>query len=219
MALGGLLLDDVELLIESYTENVTFLGVFQKVDAEQIPQTRPNMLALNNILGRTIRSPRRLIGISSTQGIDLGVFGKGGEHGSGLAGLQVEDELVVLAVDFGEGGDEVLGVEVFGGECDKARGAVVREEQEDVVVLGGFEDLAAALAGDCGLVALEDVEEDGRVDAGSFIVDYNTRIHVYTGVGISWLVEDLALEGVLDIISNIIIGEGNNFFWGKSIFF
>ena len=95
---------------------------------------------------------------------------------------------------------------------------MVGEEQKDVIVFGGLEDFTASFSSDCGFVSFQDVQEDGRVDTGSFVIDNNTSINVNTWVRVGGFVEDFALEGVLDVVSNIIICEGNDAFGGESIF-
>ena len=96
---------------------------------------------------------------------------------------------------------------------------MVGEEQEDIVVFGGFEDFSAAFSSDCGFVTLEDAQEESWVDAASFIVNDNACVDIDSGVGVGGFVEDFALEGIFNVVGDVIIGEGDDAFWGESVFF
>ena len=72
---------------------------------------------------------------------------------------------------------------------------------------------------DSRLVALKNVKKDFRFNCKSFIIDNNTLIDINSWVGKSGLVEYFAFERVLDIVSNIIVGEGDDLVLRETVLF
>jgi len=217
VGLGGCLQDDVELFLEGFLGGVNGFEVFQEVDRVQITQARSDGLGVDTIVGGAVSGPRAFFTIGSSGGVDLDVVSEEVfEHGARFAGFDVNDHFTVLLVvaHVLQSSNEVIGIEVFGGESNKTSGTVIREVDEDVVVLGALEDLLAL--GGSG-ISFEDGQEVGGGDISSLIVDLNTSIDVLTGLQQTGLVKDLAGEGVLLVVSDIIISHSDDVFFRNAI--
>ena len=68
-------------------------------------------------------------------------------------------------------------------------------------------------------VTFQDMKEHFRLDSQFLVIDHNTIIHVNTWISVGWFVENFSFERVLNVVSDIIISEGNNLVLGESIFF
>jgi hypothetical protein len=96
---------------------------------------------------------------------------------------------------------------------------MIRKEDENVVIFGGLKDTSTANIMDSRLVALKNVKKDFRFNCKSFIIDNNTLIDINSWVGKSRLIENFAFERVLDVVGNIIVGEGDNLVLRETVLF
>lgn len=129
--------------------------------------------------------------------------------------LKIEDELVKLSSDLVKCLEELVSIQVFRGESDESRRAMIGEKDEDLVIGSKLEYLFAL---SCGLIPFKNSQEVFRSHISSPIVDLHSRVDIDTRISIGGLVEDLALIGVIDCVGNIIIGESNDVFRIKAIF-
>jgi len=135
-----------------------------------------------------------------------------GEHGAGFAGFEVEDELAVhfLGVHGVEGVEELIGVEEFVNDGNKAGSSVISEVNEDVVSRGTLEDLLSASGSG---VTSEDTEEVLGVDIGTFVVNNAASVDVVT----VWLVENFSWERIFRVVGDIVEGHGDNVVWVDTV--
>lgn len=90
------------------------VSIFHPVDGVQVAQATVELLAVDLVIGRTVRAPARLLGVGCGCGEDVDVRWKEVlEHGTGLASFHVEHQLRKHFVGSHslEGGVQVAGVE------------------------------------------------------------------------------------------------------------
>jgi len=133
------------------------------------------------------------------------------EHGARVASRHEEDELLehlLLLPGLNALSKIVIVEELVSGHGDDARVAVIIVEDEDVIVLGGLQSLARARGGGVARKNVDEVLEVGLL--GDVILD-DTLINVDVGATLDVeLVEDLAGEGVLRVVGDIILEEGDD---------
>ena len=142
--LGGLGLDGLELLRKGLDADIVGLSVLHPVDGEQVTEARTDVCAIDSGLRAAVSAPRRLSSVGGGNSIDVLLVSKVGEHGAGLAGLEVESELLEhLIVRHGlDSGIELIGIDPVPGSlrgADKACTTMINEVDEDLGVLIGLE--------------------------------------------------------------------------------
>lgn len=101
-------------------------------------------------------------------------------------------------------------MEVCIGEGDEPGSPMVGEVQEHIVPRCRLQHPPSPLPCHCRLVAFQHVLEDGRSDIPSSVVDLYSLVDIDSGLLGGRLVEDLALEGVFDVMGDIVVGEGDD---------
>ena len=101
-------------------------------------------------------------------------------------------------------------MEVGIGEGDQPRGSVVGEVQEDVIFSSGLKDSSCPDILDACFIASQNILKDGRSYMLASVVDLDPLVDILADVFMGGLVEDFSLEGVPDVVSNIIIGKGDD---------
>jgi len=94
--------------------DVLGISVLHPVGGEQITEARSNMSSVDGVVGRAVGGPGGLSGVGGSNSVDTGVGSEFGEHGSGLASFNVEDELLVhfLLMHGVDGALELIGIQV-----------------------------------------------------------------------------------------------------------
>jgi hypothetical protein len=214
--LGGQVLDDVELFQKGFLGGVNRFEVFQEVDGVQITQARSDVLSVNLVIRSAVSSPRAFLTISGGGGINVDVGREEVvEHGAGFAGFNIDDHFLVHVVVMHENQSiiEILSIKIGGGEGDETSGTVISEIDEDVVFSSALED---SVATNLGGIALEDGQEVFGGDFLLAIVDLDASVDILAFT-VSGLVEDLASEGVLEVVGNIVKGKSDDVVSGNSV--
>jgi len=132
-------------------------------------------------------------------------------HGARVASGHEEDESLehLLGGHGIEDGLKIVVVEkLVSGHGDDTSVAVIIVEDEDVILLGGLENLAAAAGGG---IARENIDEilDGSLLSDVILHNALINIDVFATLDVE-LVVDLAGEGILGVVSDIILEEGDD---------
>ena len=211
-------LDGVVLDLDGLNGDVIGLSVLHPVDGEEIAEAAADVMAIDVSIGAAVGAPGGLAGVGGSHGVDTGVRGEVGEHGSGLASLEVEDELLEHAVVLGllEGCVKLIGVDPVRGAvwgADETDTTVIGEEDEDTGLRVGAEDGTST-----SVVTEEDVEEVGLVDGRASVVNLRGVVDVPAsdarGGG---LVEKLAWERVPVAVCNIVISHVDDLLTGDAV--
>lgn len=104
-------------------------------------------------------------------------------------------------------------------EGNKPWGSMIGEEDENIVIFGGFENTSTADMLNCRFVALKDMKEVFGLNSKPLVINNNSLININSRIGIRGFVEDLALERVLDVMSDIVICEGDDLVLGETVLF
>ena len=96
---------------------------------------------------------------------------------------------------------------------------MIRKENENIVILGGLKHTSTANTMHCSLITLKNMQEILRFNRESLVIDDNSFVDINTRVGVGWFVEDFSLEWVFDIMSDIIVGEGDNLVLREAVLF
>ena len=180
------------------------------------------VLATDNIVRRAGGHEGRVVGISTGEGVDVETRGEVDEHGARVAGLEVEDEVLVhvLVVHFLDGGDELRLLEVVINDDADTWTTVIHVVDEDVILLGGLEDLGVlktvALL-DGILLTGENVQQEIGVDVGGVIDVVDALTVVLAHLGLVGSGEDLTGVGVSLIIEVAGVGEVDDVVLGDAV--
>ena len=154
-----------------------------------------------------VGAPRGLVRIGGGGGVDVDVLWQVLEHRARLARLEVEDELLVhgRVAHLLQGVNQLLGVHHRAREADDAHAAVVDKVDEDARVGAALEHLARSHAVDAMRVA---GEHSHKVVGGHVVprvVDDTALVDIDAlGALGRRLVEELAREGVLLVVGNVV---------------
>lgn len=215
---GGEVLGVIELLLKGELGQVLDVILLEPEATPDLTEAAADVLAIDGIivtllLTRAVGTPAGLVGNGGGKSVDVDVLGEVEPHGAGLAGLEVVDKAVeeLLLVHLNKSGDEVLGLqEGVIGHGDDTGATVVDVVEEDVAALVGLEDLDLILVGELLhllLVAEKNVEVDLGADLGLVIND-DTLVEV--ALVVTGMVEDLAGEGVVLVVGEVIGSDGDD---------
>jgi len=197
----GASLDFFELFANSDLSEVVVVGV-------RFPLLRVLVGEAGLVLGDTaVFGIAGFLLVGSSGGIDVDVGGEVGlEHGSGIAGFNVEHELLVhlLLIHVLENLVEFGGISVAAsGEGNQTAVAVIVVEDEDIIFGGGLKDFSSGLSS----ITDEDGVELGGSDVGALVVNV---VGANVNIGTVGNVEDLARERIGGNGGDIIIAHGDN---------
>jgi len=133
------------------------------------------------------------------------------EHGARVAGRHEEDELLEHPLggpSLEASGKIIIVEELLSGHSNDTRATVIIVEDEDVIVLGGLESLARTSTSG---IARKNVDKvlDGSITSDVILHDTLINIDVGTTLDIEF-VENLTGEGILTVVSDIILEEGDD---------
>lgn len=143
-----------------------------------------------------------MVGIRRGEGVDVPVLIDLAEHRTRVAGLHVEDELLVhlLLVHLLEGINELSFTHVRVTNANKTLITVINEVDEDGILLSGLEDLGVlntGQLGDSGLITKEDGLDDFLINRISGVIDVGSAAgSVVLALTIGRISEDLARERI-----------------------
>jgi hypothetical protein len=86
---------------------------------------------------------------------------------------------------------------------------MIREINKDIISFSGGKNFTSV---DSGGISSEDGEESSGGNLGSFIINVNTSVDIFSFTGGIGLVENLTFERILTVVCNIVVGEDNNVF-------
>jgi hypothetical protein len=197
--------DGSVLLIKSFSGEVSDVRVFHPRDRPGVTEAASDALSSDNIIRRTVETPRALICVGSSVSEDAEVCWEVGEHGARFASFHVEDELLVhlFGVHGVKSTKKLVSVEEIVNDCNETSATVISEVDEDAVSSSALKNLLSASG---GRVTSEDSEEVLGIDIRTLVVNNTASINVLT----VWLVEDLSWERILWVVGEIIISHGDN---------
>mmetsp|Transcript_17551 Transcript_17551/g.29617 ORF Transcript_17551/g.29617 Transcript_17551/m.29617 type:complete len:380 (+) Transcript_17551:298-1437(+) len=218
VGLVGQLLNVIVLVLKSLDVHLGLLGILKPVDGEEVSEAGSDRLSVDLVIGGAVSSPGALLGVGGGHSVDVEVVLEDVlEHGAGLAGLDVDDHLLVhlVGVHVLEGLVQLVSVEVSsGGHGNESGGSVVSEVEEDLGVLVGVEHLSSSSLG----VSLENSEDVGGGNIFALVVDAASLIDIGAlDSSLGGLVEELSGEGVHGGVGDIIVGEVDDLVLGDAV--
>ena len=195
----------VELLVQGLSLLLTLIGILHPEHGELVTQAGTEVLALDDSLISAIPTPRGLVVVGSSDGEHVQILREVQEHGSRVAGLNVEDELVVhlLLVHLLDGSEQISRVEVTLRQAEHIWATVVGEEQEHVILLSGLEHLLTS-----GLVTSQNLDQSLGRNLLLLVIDNDTLVHI--GHVITGVVVKLTRERIFLSERNIVVHQGND---------
>ncbi len=195
--------DDSSVLIEGLLE-VALIDVLHPVNRELITEAGAELNAVDD-RGVAVVSPGGLVVVGSSKGVDAAIGSGLAPHGTRVTGLHVVDDLLEhLLLSHGlEGLHELIRVEIIVGEADYIWATVIGEDEKNIILFGGLEDLASG-----ALVTGEDLDVGLGVDLVAFVVD-NVVLIVVDGIITRSVVEGVG-DGIGLAGGDIVLGEDND---------
>jgi len=175
------------------------------------PTMRPARSDVGLELGIFKASIRRSRGRSRSGNIDVLREVLLVEHGARIAGRHEEDkslEHLLGGHSIKNLGEISIVEELISGHSNDTRVTVIIVENENVIVLSGFEDLATATT---SRITRKSTDKVLNTSVLSDIILYDTSINIDVGTTLNIdFVIDLAGEGVARVVSNIILEESDD---------
>ena len=195
--------DDSSVLIEGLLE-VALIDVLHPVNRELITEAGAELNAVDD-RGVAVVSPGGLVVVGSSKGIDAAIGSGLAPHGTRVAGLHVVDDLLehLLLSHSLEGLHELIRVEIIVGETDYIWATVIGEDEKNIILFGGLEDLASG-----ALVTGKDLDVGLGVDLVAFVVD-NVVLIVVDGIITRSVVEGVG-DGIGLAGGDIVLGEDDD---------
>jgi hypothetical protein len=192
----------------------SIIRIFGPVARILISKARANILALSKGLGAAVLTVRALTLIGCGSCVQVNVIGKESkEHRARVARLKVERKSLVLVVRVHilESFIKIISVySTLSGHWDDAYVSMITIVDKNVVVCGALEYSPATNSS--GILSQNGIENIG---AGLSTTVFNDASFIY--IGAVRLVEDLPLDWVLRVVSNIVFGNDNNVWLGDTI--